>query len=773
MEDYTNKEKEMQIQNYVQRTDVTETDENLEINEDFTEKDDVKKITEEYRNSSKLNLLITSVSPYRNITRVYLDEIDEGLEEERKYSGKMTNEAPITSLIHRLNKKHERLDEIIYIESDKIRQPIKDGDSTADYLRRRINYYTQKTEGLLCVNYCKDDSVEIPDEPDEKAVSTAVFKVYNRILALAEGKKEVNIYIESNGGVRYVLTMLLSVTKALEKRNMNIHIAEITGMVSGDKQEDTIKIIDTKKIYDTAQISGIVDEFIYYGRVESLRDYAEELKKSESLSNEEKDRMDEVLDKLSKLADDLQLCRTKDLLDDFYGSTETEGIGTVISRYMKKTKEKEDDSAELSIFRHLMEGIKEELDKVIYLDTENSNSKVSNEDSKANAADNNDNIRFLPNAIQWCLNKDFIQQALTLSAERLPEYLVNTGRLELSSDLQQQLDQEDTKSYEPDYYLLSNWKKFKYNPVKDYFDFIIKVGKQILLDTQKENDKLTAEWEKIEKEFVERNQIQELSETHLSSQEKDAIKALIPALLAFYKKYSAEFVQSEESWSPHYFDMDRWHDLVDSWMNDLWNALEKVTGGTLTYEDEDNFFENKFEVSDKLSVTIYELLSNRKEKEHNHDIINTNINSIPKRLSFLFERIINIVNDKEFRFKEAKKADGIRKYNTAIDSIFSGKENNLLNHNLKNKENRLHSATKFYVMDSLSAEHITSSMEDDELQSLIYIYSICKNQRNLSNHANVNPDDVPVAMSTAQLKVLITALLKQCDISSNASPVQE
>ena len=768
MEDYTNKEKEMQIQNYAQRTDVTETDEDLEICEEFTEKDDVKKITEEYRNSNKLNLLITSVSPYReNNTRDYLDEIDEGPEEERKYSGEMTNEAPITSLIHRLNKKQERLDEIIYIESDKIRQPIKDGDSTADYLRRRINYYTQKTEGLLCVNYCKDDSVEIPDEPDEKAVSTAVFKVYNRILALAEGKKEVNIYIESNGGVRYVLTMLLSVTKALEKRNMNIHIAEITGMVSGDNQKDPIKIINKKKIYDTAQISGIVDEFINYGRVESLRDYAEELKKSESLSNEEKDRMDEVLDKLSKLADDLQLCRTKDLLDDFYGSTETEGIGTVISWYMKKTKEKEDDSAELSIFRHLMEGIKEELDKVIYLDTENSNSKVSNEDFKANAADNNDNIRFLPNAIQWCLNKDFIQQALTLSAERLPEYLVNTGRLELSSELQQQLDQKDTTPYEPSYYLLNHWADYRYNPVKDYFDFIIKVGKLILLDTQKENYILTEKWEKIEKEFENRNQIQELSETHLSSQEKDAIKALIPALLAFYKEYSAEFVQSEESWSPHYFDMDRWHDLVDSWMNDLWNVLEKVTGGTLKYWDKNNFFENKFEVSDKLSVTIYELLSNRKEKEHNHDIISTNINSIPKRLSFLFERIINIVNFNRL------KTDGTSKYNIVIDSIFPGKENNLLNHNLKNKENRIHSATKFYVMDSLSAEHITSSMEDDELQSLIYIYSICKNQRNLSNHANVNPDDVPVAMSTAQLKVLITALLKQCNISSNASPVQE
>ena len=114
---------------------------------------------------------------------------------------------------------------------------------------------------------------------------------------------------------------------------------------------------------------------------------------------------------------------------------------------------------------------------------------------------------------------------------------------------------------------------------------------------------------------------------------------------------------------------------------------------------------------------------------------------------------------KEF-YTKIKNPDIKQRYDAAIDMVFPDTDS--INGKLKNKYS-IDTGKKFYFMDTLSAGEIASDMEEEDFQTLMYLYSICKEQRNLSNHATGDTENAEVALNPEQLKILITKLLEQCD----------
>lgn len=284
-----------------------------------------------------MNILITNVSTVK-LHQGNVSEVEYKDGQDNTFQGRMTNEAPIKSIIKRLHSINERLDKIIYIESKKVREEnisVDDKVMThADFLRYFIDEYCNKN-GYNRVPFVKDfDTVEISDSPNAKEVSESVFNVYKRVVELSKENDEVNVYIEANGGVRYVLSMLLSITKTIETQYDNVHIKEICSMVFSEKP---ILIRNTKPIFDTTQIVGIVDEYINYGRINSLNKYVNSL--SNNIDGQIFHDIKEILSKLSQLSDDIQLCRTYKMLDDFYGE------GGIVMSQTKSTKvQRENDN---------------------------------------------------------------------------------------------------------------------------------------------------------------------------------------------------------------------------------------------------------------------------------------------------------------------------------------------------------------------------------------------------------------------------------------------
>lgn len=626
-----------------------------------------------------MNIVITNVSivkftkENKTVTYKYKDE------ENNEFEGHMTNEAPIESVIKRLHDAHYQLDKIIYIESDTIREREAriDNLTSAEYLRSLINRYCEEN-GYQIPEYDEmTDSVRISNEPNAREVSESVFKVYNRVVQLSRENDEVNIFVESNGGVRYVLTMLLSVTKTLEMRLDNVHIKEISSMVYND---GTTFIKNTKPIYDTTQIVGIIDEYINYGRVNSLRNYVESL--FEKVKNREMiNDVNNIISRLSQLSDDIQLCRTTKMLEDFYLDG---GIGVVIQEFLKKYSD--DAESAIVIFRYLLNVVYSEYKGVIYDGNENYEDTILN----------------LPRVIEWCVKKNFMQQALTLCSEKIPQYLFASGRIELSEKFAELLDKADTKRYERCYYFVANLT----NPFRIYLNapkinYILDEIKR--LDNGKRLSLSDEKWGSV------------YEKTELKCETRDE------KLLS----YARQICKISE----YYMRIKQISD----------KSIKEMFG---KYEIPEEVLNNRVKVSNKYSCTVMTALKNSDNKD--------SLAKKSTRMILILPRLI------EWLMKE----DNTNEYDSIVEEVFSEETEELVNA-LKRKYSQTQSE-KFYIRSVLRTGHVKTNVSADELQRIMYLYSLCKEQRNLSNHANVSEDDREVALNSYQLSVLIRYMLKMC-----------
>ena len=642
---------------------------------------------------STLNILITNLStvrlegnPGKPKEKEYVDV------EHNSFTGEMTNEAPIKSVIKRLSDKNQQLNKIIYIESKKVQSNIsKDLQiSHSDFLRANIKKYTEENH-LHFPIYDKDDTIFIADEPREQDVSKVVFQIYQKIVNYSQNeKRKINIYIESNGGVRYVQTMLLAVTKTLEISNANIRIQAIYSMVMG---KDPISIIETKQIYDTAQITSIVDEFVNYGRTRSLENYIKE--HLDDANPQLKKDIIELLAKFSKMADDIQLCRTGMILDDFYKEG---GLKKHIDAFLKKYPD-DGETVVLPVFKHILKIVKTQFEVSLY---------------STNQSTNPNSIVCLPQVIQWCLDKNFIQQALTLSAECLPEYLFEAKRIIPSKKMRQLIDNANIKKYEKYYFFLAHLQNEFLSQINNAF-----VKRALLLIRSHESaDKLKlneGDW----KELLQQGELSEVSSAKSTEKLQDIANKVYNMGLDFYNLKLA-FIKSESS--------------LEGWLKDY--GLDK------------DLIDKGINISNKKHGTFQEILLG-KSGSNDNVCDDKNIQDRKDRWKKVMPTIIKelIKHDSDIQF-----------YDSLLESLFSD-DKELLNA-CKHKYSKEQSE-KFYIKDAVKAGHITTNMESvDDLQKLLYIYSICKEQRNLSNHAHVNKDDV--VMNSEQLRRVINALLKIC-----------
>ncbi len=609
----------------------------------------------ENRDTCKKNILITNVS-FLSIDkntnmpteREYKDE------EGHSFKGEMTNEAPIKSLSARLG----QIDAIIFIESTTVstkKYSVNDKEYTSiDYLKKKIAEINER--GIV-----EFIDVNITDEPQKTDVAKTVFEIYDKLVEFARSGDEINIYIESNGGIRYVLTMLLSLAKTLEKIYDNVHILEITSMVLN---QNPVNIKNTKDIFDTAQITEIASEFINYGRISSLKRYMQSSLKLSDQENSNEDAKN-ILLLLEKISDDIQLCRTSNILEDFYGKN---NLKELIEKFNDTHKNVED--FEITIFKHITNLILDDLSKIIYNDNIDKKQPICN----------------LVYTIEWCLEKSFIQQALTFCSERLPEYLFAKEIIRLGTDFQNKLSNTSVGNYEPNYYFIAHLAEF----------------------TGIIRKKL------IDKESVNFN---EKSDQYSYSEVRNFINS--------FKAGSFNNISEVNHWLNQNFK--EYKDLTVKISNKICNNPVNYTLLVQSYSEEGNVSKHK------------------------------NLERIEDRIDKILPVLIEYEIDKSLKPEYDKAA---KKYEEIISNLFERDSSLIVS--LKEKYSVTQSK-KFYIGAALKdSTRYISSDAPDKLQEILYIYSMCKEQRNLSNHAHVSEQDVNVALGASSIKILIKRLIELC-----------
>lgn len=316
-----------------------------------------------------------------------------------RLSGIFTNEAPLFRVMEELALNDNQLDSIIIICSEQVlnKNNVPWDDVTKEYfLGLGINDFSISPYDYFIKSYNKYCS-EIDTNYDFNKTNIKIVdldKNYSDIgivkTMIDEGKiisniedEGLNIYIDYNGGPRYVALMELALSNLLKIRK-NIKIKSFAmnyNVRSTIDNYDCIEIGEFDAIFNIFELIAGVNEFVNYGRSHGL------IKFFKSSKNRELHRL---LRSMQEFAENLSLSRTDYILSN------SRKLFRSMNEYRNKYSENPRDAYEM-LFCYILTDIIKDFQS---LETEN-----------------------LLLIIEWCLKKEFIQQALTFITEQIPEYL--------------------------------------------------------------------------------------------------------------------------------------------------------------------------------------------------------------------------------------------------------------------------------------------------------------------------------------------------------------
>jgi len=222
--------------------------------------------------------------------------------------------------------------------------------------------------------------VDISDLPTDREITMRSVEAAEKILKNGEAK----LYIDFNGGQRHVAFMLLNISNLLKLRH--IKIREILVMNYENRTNGFVKVEHMNSIFKCMDLSSGLNEYINYGRIKMLKSYFAECYNKE---------IREMLDAMETFSNSLQLCRTSQVF------TQKRELKTMLDGFIFSQKEKEEKETFEILFSYVVNDI-----------LEGYGTLLSGE---------------LPEVINWCVEKDFIQQALTFYVERMPIYFWESG----------------------------------------------------------------------------------------------------------------------------------------------------------------------------------------------------------------------------------------------------------------------------------------------------------------------------------------------------------
>ncbi|MFR6047819.1 MAG: TM1812 family CRISPR-associated protein [Lachnospira eligens] len=660
-------------------------------------------------NKSEYNIMITNVSLVNTNNLIDTNEyiFDELDEDNKKIKGNMTNEAPIEGLQKLLEKNEKQLDKIIMIVSESVRNRTinensrnktenPDGNLTSlEFLCRKIEKYENTNM----------EKVEIKDEPEEKDTVETINKVKNMIEKVSEDNPQmhINIYIESNGGVRYVMFMLYNIISIMSKNNHNIILNGIYSMVNIKKP---IRIKNTQNIYESSELIAIIGEYINYGRIESLKKYADKRLNQEKDDNLKKD-INRCMKKLEEFSQALQLCRSERILKLLSANNEE----SVIS-YLEKFNEDYSggsDSTNVIIF------------KIIF-------SMILSEFKGFDRASDGNN---LDNIIRWCLNKDYVQQALTLSSEQLPKFLIDNKIIEFSNDFDDKFNNTyRTKGgkYEKNYY-----RFISYIPNIVYEEYL----RSLLIE--------------FENKTAEKLQINESEKENIINQVQ-CINAIFENANKNKCDEIKKFLEESEVGS----NLSEEGLCFDNWLNITKAKAEEIIIKLLKVRNDNRLCEIENEIKKEIKDDLKEKVLINGKKISNKTMMKYN------GRSYSWSQLFKIGN---YNVDDVKNAVICKLYESAILKFKPELINEIYKIIRKGKMNReefneyISKNINKYKRNICCIDDINykSNVSLDELEKTILIYGFIKEQRNTVNHAYV-PNEKEI-LDIDALKNLMYALV--------------
>lgn len=271
-----------------------------------------------------------------------------------------------------------------------------------DVLKHQMDkFYQEYFDEPITPKFSSDEIIEEIDCGDNldntDQIGENIIKLCRQIVKYKETlqrevKKDIKIklYIDTTGGLRNAAMIFLIIGRIMSY--LDIEVADVL-YTSWKSSVCTVNGI--KDIYNLLDLISGFEEFLMFGSVKKLNDYYKTANLSNQLSLSQ-DTLDDVLKGMDQFADAINISRRGDF------EKALQQLSQCLSK-IDSDKSKTGASFNHSLIRLLGEPIKKTYTPIV------------NESKDALSY------------VEWCLERDYIQQALTLFKECVPQFLVDKG----------------------------------------------------------------------------------------------------------------------------------------------------------------------------------------------------------------------------------------------------------------------------------------------------------------------------------------------------------
>ena len=317
-----------------------------------------------------------------------------------------TNESAMRYLLQN-NSEGATLSKIFIIASETVRekniQNYSEQITHLNYFKQRMKKFLPDIENIITGETIYKYNENNGDAENLKSVAEMAEKIQN----FAKDKKII-LHADLTGGMRHINMMMLDIIRLLEYSGIKIGKIIYSNFA-------TKRVEEVKNIYDLFQLISGVEEFINFGSVKVLQEYYKN--QTENIS----DALQNLLDAMKNFAEAIKLCR--------YGQfkNSVEKLHDAINDFSADENNLND-----ILMARLIEKIKQQYENLI-------------------ATRGQDDLKI----IRWCIEKGYLQQALTLYTERVPEY-IGENFISIDSEEEKKLFQSVKNDVRNKYFYLFN-----------------------------------------------------------------------------------------------------------------------------------------------------------------------------------------------------------------------------------------------------------------------------------------------------------------------------
>lgn len=353
-------------------------------------------INDKEKNIENVILLSMSTLPDKVKQNKFKFKIEK---EERIFYGQSQLSPDTKTILSIIDAKGEGIDRIVILATKEAREKkertLIDGegkeiskenvDAVSFFEDEILAYVEKRKENSEDEEYClknlslTEDKFVVVDL-DKYSPENADEVIYDAVKAIkGDGDKEINLYINMQGGIRSTMMKMNAITELLESQNVRVVGRYANNYNAREPQPyESVSVADDYRPYELVTAMTI---FKKYGRGEKLLEYFSDADKY-PLSNK-------LAEAIKLAADSIQLC-------------DVDGFDEAIEAIREFDNEYKESEASTTL-------------KIIYQDIKSDYESILNAEHKYVAQ------------IRWCLNKGFLQQAMTILESKMPDEYVRSG----------------------------------------------------------------------------------------------------------------------------------------------------------------------------------------------------------------------------------------------------------------------------------------------------------------------------------------------------------